>query len=77
MENGKQLKKVAVIGTIEFTNDKVMYAGMFEEVEYEVRSNDVLVTDQTGIGTTYKIIDKNTMSIQVPFMGNIIYKRID
>lgn len=70
-------KKVALIGTVEFTSDKVMYAGMFEEVKYEVRDNEVLVTDQMGMGSIYKIVDKNTMSIQVPFVGNIIYKRVE
>jgi len=70
-------KKVMMIRNIEFTKDKAIASGMFEEVEYDVQDNQVLVTDQMGIGSIYKIIDNNTISVQVPMMGTLIYKRVE
>lgn len=69
-------RKVVMINHIEFTKDKSIYAGMYENVQYEINDNTVLVTGAMGIGTIYNIIDDNTMSVDMPLVGKIIYKKI-
>ena len=72
----KATKNLMLMTNIEFTKDKVIYNGIFEKVKYEINDNKVLVTGQLGVGKVYKIIDDNTISMRIPLMGVIKYKRI-
>lgn len=50
------------VDEIEFTNDSEYAMGMKFKVTYEIEGNKVIVNDESGIGTVYEVIDKNTMT---------------
>ena len=62
-----------------FKKDISQCAGMIEEVTYDVRDDLVIVSselgDKIGIKAAYKIVDENTMIMDVPMGGKIIYGR--
>ena len=65
------------IGTIEFTKDKMIFAGASENVTYEVQDKKVFVTGQDGKGTVYEVVDNNTIALQIPMMGQLTYTRVE
>jgi len=49
------------LGKIEFTKDKMIMMGILSKVDYEIDGKNIYVTDETGTGMIFKIIDDNTM----------------
>lgn len=49
------------VNEVEFTSDSEYALGMRFKVKYEIDGNRVIVTDETGIGTVFEVIDKNTI----------------
>lgn len=63
------------MGKLKFTKTRMETMGIVSKVEYEVDGNEVIVTDETGTGMTFKIIDKDTIYHEL--MGiKMTYKRI-
>jgi len=57
---------------------KSMRTGSFvSKVEYEISKNEVIVTDETGIGVAFKLIDPNTISMEMPGLGKSYYNRLN
>lgn len=59
-----QMKKnMPMIGKMEmiFKKDKAIMMGIVSKVEYEIEDDEITVTDQTGTGVIFKIINKNTI----------------
>lgn len=56
-------KSIPFVGrqTIQFRPDSVITMGVYSKAKYEVEENTIIVTDSTGIGTVYRVIDKNTI----------------
>lgn len=50
-----------VMNTIEFTKESVSMEGITFKVHYTVEDKRVIVNDEKGTGTVYKIIDPVTM----------------
>lgn len=67
---GKQIEE------IEFTNDSEYVLGMKIKVNYEIEGNKIIVNDESGIGTVYEIIDKNTITSN-PLGFKTVLKRIN
>lgn len=74
--NWKTTDKFAIISDITFEKDKYVLMGMHIKCTYETENNNVIVTDITGIGSEWKILDKDTISIYEPITRKeFIYKR--
>jgi hypothetical protein len=74
--NWKTSDRSAVIKDISFENDKYVVMGMHIKCSYEIGNDKVIVTDMTGIGSEWKILNKDTISVYEPFSRKeIIYKR--
>ena len=62
-----------------FTKELSKCGSMVEDVSYDVEDNFVIVSsdlgDKIGIKAAYEIIDKNTMAIEIPMSGRILYGR--
>lgn len=72
----KTTDKYTIMKDITFENDKYVTMGMHIKCTYDIENNKVIVTDGTGIGSEWKIIDNNTISMRDLLMGReIIYKR--
>lgn len=64
-----------VVDSVEFKSDSVYMAGMKFKAQYEVENNQVIVSDEFGIGTIYRFIDSDTMETNM--MGiRTVYKRV-
>lgn len=64
------------VDEIEFTNDSEYAIGMKFKVNYEIEGNKIIVNDESGIGTVYEIIDKNTMTTNALGFKTVL-KRIE
>jgi len=64
------------LGKIKFTKDKMIMMGIISKVKYEIDGKNIYVTDQTGTGMLFKIIDNNTISSELMGMKTI-YKKIE
>ncbi len=47
--------------------------GLAEKVTYDVREGEVIVHGESGLSAVYKVIDKNTISIEMPGMGSVVF----
>lgn len=64
-----------VMNTIEFTQESVSMEGITFSVHYTVEDKRVIVKDEKGTGTVYKIIDPVTMESES--MGiKSVYKKL-
>lgn len=64
-----------VVNEIEFTKESVSMEGITFKVNYKVEEKRVIVNDEKGLGTIYKIISPATM--ESDSMGiKTVYKRI-
>lgn len=61
--------------TIEFTSNRMVMMGITSEVDYEVEGNKVIVTDATGTGIIFKVINDNKIKSELMGLGGI-YKRV-
>lgn len=61
---------------IEFTQDSEYITGMKFKVKYEIEGKRVIVTDESGIGAVYEVIDKDTIQSKA-FGFNTTLKRIN
>lgn len=61
--------------TIQFEDNLSRCAGIAEKVTYEIREKEVIVNGALGVSSIYKIKDKNTISIEVPFSGELLFNR--
>jgi hypothetical protein len=64
---------------ITFTESMSRCGGIVEEVDYEVQGNLVIVSsdlgDIFGMKVAYELADDNTMIMDIPFAGEVVYKR--
>jgi len=60
---------------VEYTADREYIGGMSSKVNYEMNGNKVIVTDDTGIGVTFEMINHDTMKTNLFGITNI-YRRI-
>ena len=64
---------------IEFRENLSRCGSIVEEVEYEVDGNIVVVSsalgDSLGMKVAYEIIDHNTIQLEIPYAGKLIYGR--
>ncbi len=74
----KSINEVVFLGkeTIIFTKKEISTMGLIEKVKYRIGENEVVVVDELGVQTVYKIIDKNTISSNI-FNIKTTYKRIN
>ncbi len=49
------------LGKMEFTKDKMITMGIISRVSYEIDGDNIYVTDETGTGMVFKMIDNKTM----------------
>ncbi len=64
-----------IVNEIEFTENKEYGRGIVSNVDYEIDGNKIIVTDKSGIGIVYEMIDKDTMRNNMLGMQTI-YRRI-
>jgi len=62
------------LGKIKFTKDKMIMMGIISKVNYEINGKTIYVTDETGTGMVFKMINNNTMYSET--IGKIKYKKI-
>ena len=64
---------------ITFTKKISKCGGIVEEVDYDVQGNIVIVSselgDKLGMKVAYEIRDKNTMVVEIPMAGKLVYGR--
>lgn len=64
---------------ITFTKDISKCGSIVEEVSYDVQGNTVIVSsdlgDKLGMKVAYEIKDKNTMVVEIPMAGELVYGR--
>jgi hypothetical protein len=51
-------------------------AGLAEKVSYEIRKESVIVHGELGISAIYKIISNDQISVEIPYSGRIIFRRV-
>ncbi len=61
---------------IKFTKNKMITMGIISKVKYEIDGKTIYVTDETGTGMVFKMINKNTMYTEM-LGGKIKYKKIN
>ena len=49
--------------------------GLAEKVSYDVRDGEVIVHGASGLSAVYTVIEKNTISIEVPGVGTMVFGR--
>lgn len=64
------------MGKLKFTSDKMIMMGIVSRVDYEIDGDEVIVTDETGTGMIYKIIDNDTIYSELAGM-KMRYKRVN
>jgi hypothetical protein len=63
--------------TMEFAPDKVLIADTPQAVlRYEKKDSVVTVYLKSGTSIAFEITDKNTMTIEMPIVGKIVYKKV-
>ncbi len=74
----KSEKRLPVFGyqNIEFKKDTMNYMGMIEKVDYEIDGKEISVTDATGVGAIYTMIDENTISSKLMGLKST-FKRVE
>ena len=60
---------------IEFRPDGLITMGIYSKAKYDIDGNTVIVTDGTGIGTVYRVVDKDTIYSEALGIKSIL-KRI-
>ena len=66
----------AIVKKVEFTEDKCISLGMHIECSYEYDGDKVIVTDFTGIGIEWFIIDENRIATRDLLTGRkIVFNR--
>jgi hypothetical protein len=74
-----QNKLMIVCPEITFTDDISKCGSIVEEVSYDVQDNTVIVSselgDALGMKVAYEISDSNTMTIDIPMGGKLVYGR--
>lgn len=64
------------LGKMEFTKNKMMMMGIVSKVDYEIDGDTIYVTDETGTGMIFKMINNNTMYSEMMGMRSK-YKKIN
>lgn len=70
--------KSSILGMnkLKFTSKRMETMGIVSKVDYEIENNEVIVTDETGTGMIFKIIDKDTVYSEI--MGiKTTYKKVN
>ena len=60
---------------IEFRPDGMITMGAYAKVNYEIDGNTVIVTDNTGTGAVYRVVDKDTIYSEALGIRSVFKKR--
>jgi len=60
-KSGQKAMMGIQLGKMEFTKDKMIMMGIVSRVDYEIDGDTIFVTDETGTGMIFKMINDNTM----------------
>jgi hypothetical protein len=62
--------------TIEFTDSQTITGGSADSATYKIDGKQITVTGSLGFDVIYTLEDKNTLAVNLPGTGRVVYTRI-